>query len=182
PLSLLVVRETPETVPPNLIEFLHEQYNAEILRGDTRAQDSPLKREDFANYWFNEWADVATLATEGHDGSLLDSSDWKGGYVGALRIMSNYPARSSHICHADFVTAPTIARRSALEGLGRAYLEYAAELGYAYAMFNLVFATDTEFIAALKKLGFEIIGRIPQAARVKDQEELVDAFVFGRSL
>lgn len=54
--------------------------------------------------------------------------------------------------------------------------------GYTYSVFNLVFANNPASIRIWEKLGFEVIGRVPKAARLANSEELVDALIFGRGL
>jgi ribosomal protein S18 acetylase RimI-like enzyme len=48
-------------------------------------------------------------------------------------------------------------------------------------MFNLVFETNIPSITLWQSLGFEIIGRIPRAAKLGD-EQVVDALMMYRAL
>lgn len=57
----------------------------------------------------------------------------------------------------------------------------AANLGYEAVMFNLVFETNIPSITLWQSLGFEIIGRIPRAAKL-DNEQLVDALMMYRAV
>lgn len=87
--------------------------------------------------------------------------------------------------------------------MGKAYLDYAPKLvrilhflgdrsffwwllltdqGYKYSVFNLVFANNPASIRIWDRLGFEVIGRVPAAARLANSEELVDALIYGRAL
>lgn len=45
-------------------------------------------------------------------------------------------------------------------------------------MFNLVFVTNTASVRLWKKLGFQEIGILPKAGRLKNHEDLVDAIMF----
>lgn len=49
-------------------------------------------------------------------------------------------------------------------------------------MFNLVFENNTASIKIWDKLGFNVIGRVPGAARLENSEKLVDALIYGREL
>jgi RimJ/RimL family protein N-acetyltransferase len=45
-----------------------------------------------------------------------------------------------------------------------------------------VFENNVASVKIWKRLGFEVIGRVPQAARLENSEDLVDALIFGRKL
>jgi RimJ/RimL family protein N-acetyltransferase len=45
-------------------------------------------------------------------------------------------------------------------------------------MFNLVFVNNVPSVKLWKSLGFKIIGVLPKAGRLRDCEELVDAYMF----
>ena len=62
--------------------------------------------------------------------------------------------------------------------MGRAFLLFAPLMGYKAAMFNLVFANNHASIHIWNSLGFKIIGRLPKAARLNDNDHLVDAIMF----
>lgn len=57
----------------------------------------------------------------------------------------------------------------------------AASLGYEAVIFNLVFETNIPSITLWQSLGFEIIGRIPGAAKL-GEEQVVDALMMYRPL
>lgn len=65
--------------------------------------------------------------------------------------------------------------------MGEAMLLIAANLGYEAVMFNLVFETNIPSITLWQSLGFEIIGQIGRAAKLKD-EQVVDALMMYRAL
>lgn len=52
----------------------------------------------------------------------------------------------------------------------------AASLDYEAVMFNLVFETNIPSITLWQSLGFEIIGRIPQAVKLVRQQ-VIDALI-----
>lgn len=87
--------------------------------------------------------------------------------------------------------------------MGETYLDYAPKLvsccsgstlqtrfdpridhrqGYKYSVFNLVFENNVASVKIWEKLGFQIIGRVPGAARLANSAELVDALIIGREL
>ncbi len=122
----------------------------------------PLSRADFDDYWIEHSSTVAVA----HFGGYL---------VGAYYIKPNFVGRAAHIANAGyFVLAPY---RST--GVGRTMLEHslreARRLGFDALQFNLVFESNPAR-ALYRKLGFEEVGRIPEAV---DGE---DALIYWRSL
>jgi len=63
--------------------------------------------------------------------------------------------------------------------LGQAFLQFAPELGYKSSVFNLVFASNTASIRLWEKLGFERVGIVRGAGRLKGHKDLVDAYIYG---
>lgn len=53
--------------------------------------------------------------------------------------------------------------------LAKAFLHIAKDLGYQGSFFNIVYATNTGAIKIYRDLGFEEIGIIPRAGRLKGQ-------------
>lgn len=110
--------------------------------------------------------------------SLPNDSDT---YAFAYYIKPNYPGRSSHMCNAGFMV-PTASRGLGLGRIAaRSYLFYGPACGYRGSVFNLVYANNEASLRLWSKLGFQEVGRIPDAGRLKkagaDEEEYVDAVV-----
>ncbi len=99
-----------------------------------------------------------------------------GGYlIGAYYLKPNFVGRAAHIANAGyFVLAPY---RST--GVGRTMVEHslreARRLGFDAMQFNLVFESNPAR-GMYRKLGFEEVGRIPEAV------EGEDALIYWRSL
>ncbi|KAG0158267.1 hypothetical protein PDIDSM_5780 [Penicillium digitatum] len=155
PMTLYPITGGPQTVPKDLIRFLHEEFTTEILRGGTYPMEQPMALDQFADYWFGTFAALAILDDEG---------------------------RCSHICNAGFLATTSARGKGVGQAMGETYLEYAPRLGYTYSVFNLVFANNPASIRIWEKLGFSVIGRVPKAARLANSEDLVDALIFGREL
>ena len=122
----------------------------------------PLSRQDFEDYWIEHSAAVRVARY----GDYL---------IGAYYIKPNFVGRAAHIANAGyFVLAPY---RST--GVGRTMVEHslreARRLGFDAMQFNLVFESNP-VREMYRKLGFEEIGRIPEAV---DGE---DALIYWRSL
>ena len=130
--------------------------------GEGFPQRPPLTRQDFDDYWVAHSSAVCVA----HFGGYL---------IGAYYIKPNFVGRAAHIANAGyFVLAPY---RST--GVGRKMVEHslceARRLGFDAMQFNLVFESNPAR-GMYRKLGFEEVGRIPDAV------EGEDALIYWRSL
>jgi GNAT superfamily N-acetyltransferase len=133
-----------------------------VEAGEGFPQRHPLTRPEFDDYWVAHSSAVSVA----HFGGYL---------VGAYYLKPNFVGRAAHIANAGyFVLAPY---RST--GVGRAMVEHSLRqarlLGFDAMQFNLVFESNPA-LGMYRKLGFEEVGRIPDAV---DGE---DALVCWRSL
>lgn len=139
-----------------------------IATGDTYvfAPDSP--REKMLGYWYG--ADKHTYV------AVLD-----GEVVGTFVLKDNQPDLGSHISNAGYMTSP----KASGKGIGRMMAEFslteAKRLGYSAMQFNFVIKTNTRAVALWERLGFAIIGEIPEAMRRKGGD-LVNAYIMYRKL
>ncbi|PYI36327.1 acyl-CoA N-acyltransferase [Aspergillus indologenus CBS 114.80] len=195
PVTLYPIAGGPGTVPESLIAYLHQEFSAEIVRGRTYPMAEPMTLETFRGYWFGTFAVVAVVEEDGDgagagagaDGAgkglgLVEGRDWARVCLGTFYVKPNYPGRCSHVCNAGFFTTPAARGRGVGMVMGQTYLEVAPVLGYTYSVFNLVFANNTASVRIWEKLGFQVIGRVPRAARLANSAELVDALIIGRDL
>jgi len=149
-------------------EAVRELLNQVIVEGLTYPQANPLSETEFAAYWLVADAFVVR--------KIPDSE-----VLGAFYIKPNFPGRCSHICNAGFIVQPEYRGKGIGKLMGEKMLEIAANLGYKAVMFNLVFASNIASIKIWQSLGFELIGRIPAAAHLKDGR-VVDALMFYKDL
>jgi ribosomal protein S18 acetylase RimI-like enzyme len=108
-------------------------------------------------------------------------ADFNGEVVGTFYIKDNQPGLGSHIANAGYAVLP----QARGKGIGRAMCEFsllqAKELGYEAMQFNLVVKTNANAVNLWKKLGFEIIGEVPEAFR-HARHGLVNAYIMHRKL
>lgn len=96
-------------------------------------------------------------------------------------VKPNYPGRSSHLCNGGFVVPP-VHRGLGLGGIAAiSFLYYAPRCGYRGSVFNLVYANNEASVRIWERLGFDRVGRIPQAGLLRTadgkSEEYIDAWV-----
>ncbi len=138
-----------------------------IAQGDSYAWDQ-LTAEQARAIWLAAGAEVF-VAVAGET------------VVGTYLLKPNQPGRGAHVCNAAFMVAPA-AQGS---GIGRAMAEdslvRATAAGYRGMQFNMVVATNEPAIALWRRLGFEVVGRIPGGFR-HAEHGLVDALIMYRDL
>ncbi len=159
---------------PEEQEEVRKLLNLVIVEGKTYPQKQPLSQSEFAAYWLSQDAFVVRPVTD-------EDAQPPKEILGAFYLKPNFPGRCNHICNAGFIVQPEMRGQGIGRFMGEAMLLIAASLGYEAVMFNLVFATNIASIRLWESLGFQIIGRIPSAAKL-DSQKTVDALMMYRAL
>ncbi|RKU43288.1 hypothetical protein DL546_006580 [Coniochaeta pulveracea] len=172
-----------EQVPEGLLRYLSDQFNKEIEGGDTYPMLEGMPFEQFANYWFQNFAGIMLLGNISTAGEVVEGKDWSKECLGTFYIKPNYPGRSSHICNAGFIVTDAARNRGVGRLMGESYLDWAPKLGYVYSVFNLVYETNVASCKIWDALGFKRIGRVKGAGNLKSYPgRLIDAIIYGRDL
>uniref|UniRef100_A0A060TC59 ARAD1B14212p n=1 Tax=Blastobotrys adeninivorans TaxID=409370 RepID=A0A060TC59_BLAAD len=169
-----------DMVAPELQERMLKEFNLEIEAGQTYPQTEPLSIETFRHYWMGRFAAILIQGTEVTP--TAENVDWDKLFLGTFYVKPNYPGRCSHVCNAGFLVNTETRGKGVGRRLGEVYIQWAPYLGYTYSVFNLVFATNIASIRIWESLGFERIGKVKRAGKLKGIPEPVDAIVFGRDL
>ena len=139
-----------------------------IAKGDTYVFSPDSPREKMLAYWFGE--DKHTYV------ATIDNK-----VVGTFLIKDNQPDLGSHIANAAYMTSPAASGQGIGRTMGEFSLAEAKRLGYKAMQFNIVIASNKSAIGLWQKLGFTIIGEIPEAFDHK-QLGLTNAFIMYRKL
>ncbi|MEJ1221888.1 GNAT family N-acetyltransferase [Sediminicola sp. 1XM1-17] len=107
-------------------------------------------REKMINYWCPK--DKHTFV------ALLDHK-----IMGTFLIKDNIPDNGSHVANASFMTHPDAHGKGIGYTMGLYSLEEARRLGYRAMQFNMVIKSNEPAVKLWTKLGFQIIGEIPEA-------------------
>ncbi|KAJ3170933.1 hypothetical protein HDU87_008635 [Geranomyces variabilis] len=155
-----------------LLDSLHALMNAEIAAGNTYPQEELLSEQGFQQYFLSNDAFVVKRRTK-----TEQEDSGKEEALGMFYIKPNFPGRCSHICNGGFIVGAGARGLGVGRAMGEAFLKLVPLLGYRAAMFNLVFKTNVPSVNLWKSLGFETIGVIPKAGRLRidGKEEYVDA-------
>ncbi|KAG0167007.1 hypothetical protein DFQ28_006721 [Apophysomyces sp. BC1034] len=158
-----------------LVAHLHVMFNQEIEDGSTYPQEEQLTEAQFNDYFLGYDAFVLTK-------QLIEPGqnyDYEEIVIGMYYVKPNYPGRCSHICNGGFFTSTKFRGLGAGRAMAETFLTVAPALGYKASVFNLVFANNEASIRIWKRLGFQQVGLIPAAARLKNSPDtLVDALIF----
>lgn len=145
-----------------------EIIHAVISKGDTYvfAPDSP--KEKMLAYWFAD--DRHTYVATQNDR-----------IVGTFVLKDNQPDLGAHIANAGYMTAPDASGQGIGQLMGAFSLEEARRLGYKAMQFNIVIKTNERAVRLWQKLGFHIIGEIPEAFN-HSEKGLVNAYIMYQKL
>jgi ribosomal protein S18 acetylase RimI-like enzyme len=121
-----------------------------IAGGDTYVFPPGTSEQEMIDYWF---------APDKHTYIAEDES----GVVGTFWIKANQPGLGSHIANAAYMVSSDAMGK----GIGRRMAEFsldeARRLGFTAMQFNFVVKSNTSAVALWQRMGFEVIGEIPDA-------------------
>jgi ribosomal protein S18 acetylase RimI-like enzyme len=137
--------------------------------GDTYAFDPQSSEEEIHHAWVEAPMDTFVA---------LDQS---GAIVGTYFIKANQPGLGSHICNCGYV----VSAEAQGKGIAAAMCEHsqatARAMSFRAMQFNLVVSTNERAVRLWQRLGFAIIGTVPEAFQ-HQQRGFVDAFVMHKRL
>jgi ribosomal protein S18 acetylase RimI-like enzyme len=122
---------------------------------------------------FKAWVEIpaATFVVEDDSGQIL----------GTYYIKANQPGQGAHVCNCGYV----VAEAARGQGIASAMCEHsqgeAVRRGFRSMQFNLVVSTNAGAVRLWKKLGFEIVGTVPEAFR-HPTKGFVEAYVMYKKL
>jgi L-amino acid N-acyltransferase YncA len=161
---MIQIRAATKADHDRIVEIFREV----VASGDTLANEADASREEALEEWV-ERPQVTYVAEL--DGSV----------AGVSMLKPNQRGLGSHVCNCGYMVAAGARGR----GVGRALCEHSLEqaraLGYRAMQFNFVVSTNQPAVDLWLKMGFEIVGTLPQAFR-HSQRGFVDAYVMYRRL
>ncbi|MCB9983456.1 MAG: GNAT family N-acetyltransferase [Rhodospirillales bacterium] len=144
-------------------------FSQVVSKGDSYTFAPDMERKEALSYWMGE---------DKHCYVAVEDAQIVGTYI----IKDNQPGLGSHVANASFMVAPDAQGRSIGRAMGVHALDEARRLGYKAMQFNIVVSTNTSAVKLWEKLGFKIIGTIPEAFQHKELGGCVDAYVMYRKL
>lgn len=145
-----------------------EIIRAVISKGDTYAFDPNSSRETMLDYWC------------GKDRYTYVATD-NGKIVGTFVMKENQPGLGSHIANAGYMVSEKASGKGIGKAMGKFSLAEAKRLGYKAMQFNIVVKSNVRAVQLWQKLGFTIIGEIPDAFNHKENG-MTNAYIMHRKL
>lgn len=151
------------------IEQIRAIFNEVLEEGDTYPQYGPFDLQQFTDYYLSHDAYLVKLQNESTNQNV----------IGSVYIKPNFPGRCSHICNGGFLVHQEYRNKGVGGVLADAFEILAVDLGYQAAFFNLVFVNNVASVRLWRSRGYQEIGRIPAAAKLKSNTEgFTDAIQF----
>lgn len=136
--------------------------------GDTYAVDRDISRDAAFDLWIK--APRRTyLATDGTK------------VLGTYYIKTNQAGGGAHICNCGYITHAAARGRGVGQAMCAHSLTEARNLGYRAMQFNFVLASNKGALRLWDRMGFETVGRIPNAFQ-HPERGFVDALVLYQTL
>ena len=139
-----------------------------ISKGDTYTFDPITPKEVMLDYWYGK--DKHTYVATAN-----------GIVVGTFILKDNQPGLGSHIANGSYMVAEKASGKGIGKAMGEFSLAEAKRIGYKAIQFNIVIKSNTRAVHLWQKLGFEIIGEIPDTYRHK-VNGLTNAYIMYRRL
>jgi ribosomal protein S18 acetylase RimI-like enzyme len=139
-----------------------------IREGATYALDPAMSEGEALAYWLGP--DKETFVAEAN-----------GEIVGTYYLRDNQAGGGSHVCNCGYMTHPSAGGRGIARGMAEHSITHARQRGYRAMQFNFVVSTNDRAVGLWQRLGFAIVGRLPQAFR-HPERGYVDALVMFRTL
>ncbi len=139
-----------------------------IKNGDTYVFNPSSSQEVIIDYWLSESHHTYVAILENQ-------------VCGTYLLKDNQPDLGSHIANGSYMVHPDFRGKGIGELLGTHSINEARGLGYSAIQFNIVVKTNESAVRLWKKLGFEVIGEIPEAFQHQKQG-LTNAYIMYRKL
>jgi L-amino acid N-acyltransferase YncA len=143
-------------------------FRAVVATGDTYTYPPDVAEDDARRAWMG--AGIVTYVAE-REGEI----------VGTYTLKPNRPALGAHVANASYMVRPGAFGG----GVGTAMAEHslieARAAGFRAMQFNAVVSTNVRAVALWRRLGFEVIGTVPEGFHHRDAG-YVDLLIMYRRL
>ncbi|NER52264.1 MAG: GNAT family N-acetyltransferase [Symploca sp. SIO1A3] len=93
----------------------------------------------------------------------------------------SHSGQGSHVCNCGYIVAEAARGKSIASAMCKHSQQEAVKLGFRAMQYNLVVSTNTGAVRLWQKLGFEIVGTLPEAF-LHPSLGFVDAYVMYKKL
>ena len=139
-----------------------------IRAGETYSLPQDMLREEALAYWFSD----------GHEVFVADENEL---VIGTYFLRPNQAGGGSHVANCGYMTAAHAVGRGVARAMCAHSVDHAKGRGFRAMQFNFVVSTNERGIRLWKSLGFEIVGRLPEAF-LHPAVGYIDSYVMYRRL
>ena len=139
-----------------------------VAAGATYAYPRDITKEEARTLWMD--GPRKTFVAEA-DGQIL----------GTYFIKTNQAGPGDHVCNCGYMVSSAARGRGLATAMCEHSQEVAKQLGYEAMQFNFVVSSNEGAVRLWKKLGFDVVGRLPRAFR-HPSRGYVDALVMYKWL
>lgn len=104
-----------------------------------------------------------------------------GEVLGTYYIKANHSGQGNHVCNCGYMVAPNARGKGIGTILCKHSQQEAVNLGYRAMQFNFVASSNLKAVNLWLKLGYKIVGRLPEAFN-HPEKGFVDAYVMYKLL
>lgn len=158
------IRTAIETDKPAIWQIIKTVISA----GDTYVFSPDASEDEMMAFWFTP---------DKHNYVAVDDGE----IVATFWLRANQPGLGNHVGNAAYMVAPTAHGKGIGKQIGEWSLDEARRLGFTAMQFNFVVKSNTNAVALWQKIGFEIIGEIPDAM-YHSKHGLTNAYIMYRKL
>ncbi len=132
----------------NDVDSVWEIFHAVIKKGDTYVFDPETPKQDLNKHWFAQ--NMFTYVLENNN--II---------YGTYILKPNQIDLGSHVANGSYMVHPNARRQGFGDAMCNHSIKEARKLGFKAIQFNMIVSTNKPAIELWKKLGFEIVGTIP---------------------
>jgi GNAT superfamily N-acetyltransferase len=125
-----------------------------VAASETYAYDPAMTREEGERMWMVGPPARTVVATREDEGGRI---------LATANMYANRQGPGSHVASASFMVDPGHGGQGVGRALGEHVIEWARESGFRAIQFNAVVETNAPAVALWRSLGFEVVGRVPEA-------------------
>ncbi|MBI9077420.1 MAG: GNAT family N-acetyltransferase [Desulfatibacillum sp.] len=161
----MTIRVYEENDWPRVWPILKEVFR----QGETYAYSPDITEKEAHHAWIEYPAQTFVV------------TDDQGTILGTYYIKPNQPGLGVHVCNCGYIVSPLARSKGLATAMCLHSQDQARDMGFRAMQYNLVVSTNVGAIRLWKKLGFQVIGVLPQAFNHK-KLGYVDALVLYKLL
>ena len=147
-LGSVEIRPVEDPDWPAVVDLLRDI----VADGETYAYPTDVDDAVLRDLWHERSAGVTVVAVD--DTGIL---------LGSAKSGPNRPGRGAHVATASFIVSPAARGQGVGQALGEWVLAWARDQGFTAMQFNAVVETNGSAVRLWQRLGFEIVGTVPEA-------------------